>query len=353
MEQNSNNEISLADLFRKFGRLARYIKSKGKVIMIWIGIGIAAGLCYSLFKKPTYTAVCTFVLEDSKQGGLGQYSGLASLVGINVNSSSGIFEGDNILELYKSRAMIEKALLSTYNFGGKSEQLIDRFIDMNGLRASDKAGSNGIGNISFSGDPASFNRKQDSIITSLVTMINKKVLSVSKPDKKLSIINVEVTSVDEGFSKSFSDKIVQTVNNFYVQTKTKKALQNVQTLQKQADSIRLVLNSSIYGVANANDAAPNANPFMSSLHVPSQKRQIDVQASSTIYNEIVKNLEVAKMSLREEAPLVQVIDAPVLPLKKNKFGKIKGIISGGVIFGLISVLWFSIGKIFQNVMKNG
>ncbi len=151
--------------------------------------------------------------------------------------------------------------------------------------------------ISFEGDPENFSRKQDSVMIGLAGRINKKILKVTKPDKKLSIIKVEITSEDELFSKCFADKMVENVNNFYVQTKVKKESQTVQILQRQADSVRIILNNSMHGVASANDAAPNANPLMSTLRLNSQKKQIDVQASSAIYANVVKKPGTGKNNL--------------------------------------------------------
>ena len=111
---NPSDEISIVDLISKVKEITKYLKSKWIIILSFSILGALLGLGYSILKKPTYTAVCTFVLEDAKGGGgLGQYAGLASLAGINLGGSGGgIFEGDNIIELYKSRTMIEKALLS-------------------------------------------------------------------------------------------------------------------------------------------------------------------------------------------------------------------------------------------------
>lgn len=338
------DEISLSEVVIKIKAGSRHLKSKWLIILITGIIGAAIGVAYAFIKKPIYTADCNFVLDsDSKSGGLGQYAGLMALAGIDLGGGgqSGLYDGDNIIELYKSRLMIEKALLSEDEFNGKKELLIDRYIDFNKLREKWKSKSNLV-NINFAGDPEKFNRTQDSIINNLVQTFNKQVLTVSRPDKKLSIINVEVVSEDELFAKEFTNVLVQTVNNFYILAKTKKTSQNVLILQKQADSVRLVLNSSISGVASALDASPNANPLLQSLKVPSQKRQVDVQASSAIYSEVVKNLEVSKMLLRQETPLIQIIDAPVLPLAKSKLSKAKagtiGLLLGILICSLLLIV---------------
>lgn len=341
-----SEEISLDDLVSKLKFFVKYLKTKWKIIIILTLLGGLIGLSVSIFKQPTYSAICTFVLEDGKGGALSQYAGLASLAGIDLASSgSGVFQGDNILELYKSRLMIEKALLSKAIFNGSQQTLIERYIAFNKLR--DKWRKNDdINNISFVGNPDKFNRKQDSLISDIVETINTKNLLVKKPDKKLIIIDVEFVSKDELFAKEFVNKLVQNVNDFYVQTKTKKTYQNVMLLQKQADSVKAVLNLSISGVASAIDAAPNANPSLLSLRVPSQRKQIDVQANTAIYGEIVKNLELSKITLRQETPLIQVIDQPILPLAINRISKITGIIAGLVIGSIFSIIVVFLQKVF-------
>lgn len=86
------------------------------------------------------------------------------------------------------------------------------------------------------------------------------------------------------------------------------------------------------------------------LQVPSQRRQVDVQANQAILTELVKNLEVAKVSLRKETPLIQIIDGPVLPLEKERFGRLKGLILGGLIGGLLSVFILAFRKFRKYVM---
>ncbi len=332
-------EISVKEILLKLKAVFNYLKFRWKFVLIFGLIGGVLGLSYALLKKPTYKASCTFVLEDgSKTGGIGQLSGLASLAGIDIGgaSSSGIFQGDNIIELYKSRLMLEKTLLSEVSIAGKKQQLIDRYIEFNKLREQWKD-KNQLKNISFKGDPSKFSRSQDSIISAIVMAFNKKLLLVDKLDKKLSIIVVNVTSEDEVFAREFNLKLVETVNNFYSVTKTKKSNQNVNVLQKQADSVKMILNNSISGVASALDASPNANPLLLTLKVGSQKKQVDVQANTAIYAEIVKNLELSKITLRQEIPLIQIIDSPVFPLPKDKVGKLMGIIVGGVLGGLLSI----------------
>ncbi|WP_048903610.1 lipopolysaccharide biosynthesis protein [Pedobacter sp. V48] len=347
-------EMSLKEVILISLKWFRYLVSKWKIILLFGLLGGIIGFICSLYNKPVYISSSTFVLEESNGngGGLGQYAGIASMVGIDLGGGGGgIFEGDNLPELYKSRSMILKTLLTTVNVGVKKELLIDRYIKAYNLRqrwdAVDK-----LKGITFqlkNGDL--FNREQDSIINAIVNDINKSSLSVTKPDKKLSIIKVQVRSIDELFAKQFNDQIVKNVNDFYVQTKTKKSQQNISILQHQADSIRNSLNHAISGVALATDVNPNVNPSRQILRVPSQRRQIDVQANSAILQELVKNLEISKVSLRKETPLIQIIDEPIFPLEKERLGKIKGVGLGGIIGGMIIVIFLLARRFLKLILS--
>ena len=128
----------------------------------------------------------------------------------------------------------------------------------------------------------------------------------------------------------------------YIETKTKKAKYNYEILQKQTDSIRNELNLAITGVAQANDNTYNLNPALNVKRSTSAKRQVDVQANTAILTQLVANLEMAKVTLRKETPLIQIIDKPILPLRKERVSKINSIIVGGFIstFLCMSVLGF-------------
>jgi len=135
-ESTNNDETSLKELILKLKEWYNYLLSKWITILLAGIIGGILGFTYAYFKKPIYTAETTFVLEEGdKASGLGQYAGLANMVGIDLGGGSGgVFQGDNILELYKSRKMIQETLLRQDTFNGKKEFLIDRYIEFNHLK---------------------------------------------------------------------------------------------------------------------------------------------------------------------------------------------------------------------------
>jgi hypothetical protein len=336
-----SQEITLKLLILRTKEWFNYLLSK------WL-------IMYANSKQPKYSAVTTFVIEEgsSSSGALGALGGLASIAGFDMGGNGGgIFEGDNILQLYKSRNMIEKTLLSEVEFNNKKLLLVDRYIEFNKLREI-WAKKQNLKNIKFN-NKAAFTRVQDSVLSSITKDINLNYLKVSKLDKKLSIISTEVIASDEFFAKAFNDQIVKNVNDFYVQTKTKKSLENVSILQQKVDSVRSVLYGAIYTGAVALDATPNLNPTRQIQRVvPIQRSQFASEANSEILKELVKNLELSKIALRKETPLIQVIDEPIYPLDKLQLSKIKGIIVGGILAGFFICIFFVTRKIYKNILAS-
>ena len=350
-----DDEISLKELILKIGEWWRYLLSKWMVILIAGIIGGLIGLAYALYKKPVYKAELSFALEDEQAGGggLGGALGLASQFGFDLGGSGGgAFSGDNLLELMKSRTMVQKTLLTSVSVNGKEETLVELYIRFNQLRDKwkNKPELNSVQFLNGS-DPEKFTRTQDSLLGEFHKSIISNNLTVDKPDKKLSIIAVRVNSENEVFSKSFTEVLAKNVSDFYVETKTKKSVDNLAILQHQTDSVRAVLNSALTGVAVSSDINPNPNPSRQILRVPSQRRQVDVQANQAILMELVKNLEISKVSLRKETPLIQVIDRPIMPLEKERTGKIKSTFTGGLLGAFIIIFFLLLNK-FLSYIKN-
>jgi len=323
-----------------------YLLSKWKII-VPIGIlGGIIGFIYAHFQTPNYKATVDFVVEDSKSGG-GSLGGLAALAGVNLGSGGGgAFQGDNILELYKSRTMLTQTLLSPDG----DQLLLDRYMKMNEIHEDWRERPDLLA-LDFHVPADQRTYQQDSILGRFVKNIKENYLSVNKPDKMLSLIRVEIVTPEEQFSKKFTDALVQTVNDYYISTRTQKTQASVDILQHQADSVRTELDRSLLAAAKAREQNPNANPTRMSLHVPYAKHEVDVQVNEALMKELIKNLEVTKMDLRRETPLIQIIDKPILPLEEVRSSRAKGLIIGGILAGLLIVGGLVAVEYYRRVMQ--
>jgi hypothetical protein len=349
----ANDEISLKELFEKIKDWFSYLFSQWKTILLTGIIGAGLGLAYSFSKEPVYTASLSFALEDEKGGGgLGGALGLASSLGLDLGGGGGsIFTGSNLTELFKSRVMVEQTLLSPVVVDGKTISLAEMYLRNEGWR-SKWEGKAQYEKIQFLPDTKRtyFTRAHDSIIGVIYQDLSKDGLVVGQKDKKIAIITIDVSSTNELFSKYFTEALVKEVSDFYVMTKSKKARLNMDILERQTDSIRRALNGAITGVAVANDNTFGLNPAMNVRRAPSSRRQVDVQANTAILTELVKQTELAKVTLRKETPLIQIIDKPILPLKKEKIGILKAIVYGGILFGFLTILYLIFKKFLRQLM---
>ncbi|QDW18886.1 lipopolysaccharide biosynthesis protein [Flavobacterium sp. KBS0721] len=345
---NVNDELSLRELILQSKEWFFYFFSKWKNIFLIAILGSLLGITYSTFNKPIYTATLSFALEDEKPtGGFGGALGFASSMGLDLGGNAGgIFSGSNLTELFKSRSMVEKTLLSPVFVNGKQISLAEMYIQNNNWRAIWNKDPK-FSKVQFlpNADRKKFTRVQDSILGVMFKKLSTTSLTVGQKDKKIAIINIDVSSPDEMFSKYFCEGLAKKVGDFYVETKSKKARINMVILERQVDSIRGELNGAITGVAIANDNTFNLNPALNVRRAPSARRQVDVQANTAILAELVKQVELAKVTLRKETPLIQVIDRPILPLAKERFGKLKGILIGGFLGGFFALLYFTIRRL--------
>lgn len=347
-----NEEISLKEIIKTIRELYFYFLSQWKNILLAGVIGGVLGLTYSFIKKPIYTATLSFTLEDEKSGGgLSGAIGLASSFGLDVGGTGGgIFAGSNLTELFKSRNMVEKTLMAPVIVDGKVISLAEMYIQNAEWRERWNDDPK-FKNIKFLPNTKRkyLTRVHDSIIGVIYKNLSEQSLFVDQKDKKSSVISMDVASTNELFSLYFCESLARQVGKFYVDTKSKKARMNMEILKRQTDSIRAELNSAITGVAIASDNTFMLNPALNVKRTPSARRQVDVQANTTILTELVKQTELAKVTLRKETPLIQVIDRPILPLQKDYLGKIKGFVLGFIIAEFFILLFLVTKRSMQTM----
>ena len=343
-QQIENDEISLKELIQKIQEWVAYLKTHLKLIIGIAALGGIIGFVYASFQKPSYLATTTFVLEEDKGGGgLGGAMGLASSFGFDLGGGGGgLFTSSNIIELMKSRLVVEKTLLNPVQVDGKEISLADYFIQINDLKSR----------VAFpiNADRSKFSLEQDSILNGISSGIIYNNLVIAQKDKKVSIISLTVKTESELFSKLFCEQLLKETSDFYIETKSKKSRLNVDILQYQADSIRAELNGAITGVAAASDNVYNLNPAYNVKKTPGTRRQVDVQANTAILTQLVAQLELSKVSLRKETPLVQLIDRPILPLQKEKLSRLKSLVLGGFLGGVLTVLYLVFGQFYKKMV---
>jgi hypothetical protein len=325
-----SNELSVTDIIKHTRGWFSYLVSK------WLLIGVTAllfaiiGITYAWTRKPVYNAEITFLPENEGNSSLG-YAGIAAQFGIDLGGNTGnSFSGENLRYLLGSQNMITTTLLSNVSINDTNQLLIDYYIKVGKLNEGWEKDKK-FRDIRFTPQPQPNSRVRDSIVKGITADVGK-MLTIEKIDKKADILSVKMTCDDELFAKAFVETLVDNVIEHYTEYKVKKSKQNVEILQRQTDSVSRLITGNIQSIAVSNDL--NVNPLRQVVRTGVQRRQVDAQVNGAIYTELAKNLELSKLALRKETPLIHIIDTPVLPLDKKKMGRLKG----GIIFGFIGGL---------------
>ena len=347
-------------------KIKKVISANLKIVLLVVCVGAALGLAYSIFKPVRYNAEITFSVEDSKSIGGGLLSSLGGSIGMDIGSltgsGNGVLSGDNVLSLLKSKSMMAECLKSAYpvtnntsltstnNIVSKDSNkqaaaanytIADRYADVYGLREK-WAGNEKIGRAIYFGRPDQNVRLQDSLLKLIIKRIEEKELSVVKPDKKLSFFNIAINTKDELMSLLITQRIIKIATDFYVDAKVGRLKNNINRLEKRTDSISNLLNQQTYSATEDARLLLNVNPADINAPVYSEISQRDKMVLTTIYAELMKNLEVSKAALIQETPTVQIVDQTGFPLERIETKWYEGILLGALLslLAITSLLLF-------------
>jgi hypothetical protein len=184
-------------------------------------------------------------------------------------------------------------------------------------------------NYSFDSSP---DRLKDSVINVVFGQIINSNIKIDKLNKKGSIIKLTVVSRDEQFSKIFTERLLEEVKKLYFKIKTSNTQENINKLQYKADSLELILSEK--SIQTANSQIINVNPALRKGAVPGELNQKNLTIAMTIYGEVIKNLELSKMTQAQQTPIFQILDMPKYPLLNGKT-RFKNIFLAGLALGFL------------------
>lgn len=348
----ADDEISLRDLVLQMQQIFRYLLSRWLILLAAGIMGGGLGFFYATLQPTLYEARVSFVVEEGKSGG-GNIAALAGQFGFDLGGASGggIFSGENILLFLKSESLVRETLLSDFDSTGKIS-LADRYADKAGMRKK-WAANRKVGKFHFSDFSGKvMPRVQDSLLQQITKAIIKTQLQVARPDKKASFIEVKFKTRDEMLSQLFVQHLVNLATNRYIDSKISIKQQNVQMLERKADSLSSILNSRTYTAAASQQVLVDVNPGLRSAAVGAEITSRDKTIAATLYAEVVKNLEMARTMLSQATPAIQMVDQSSLPLPKERTGRLKSLIAGGFLLGFLTIVFLLIRRWWKNQMAN-
>ena len=307
---NGLGMISLGAYVEGWKGFGKVLLSKRKWIILAALLGVLAGGLWGYLHPQKHQARMLIAVEDDDSNG---WQNLLSQFGIDVggNNPGGIFKGESLVRLFKTRSRVESMLALEMTFdAGKTSSIAAR------LLASSKHGRKAIfSEIQLPSDRSTYSPLQDSLMAELYEEVITEILAVDKPERKLSLIEVSCTHEDKYLAKAMSEALVAQTSKFYVDVLTKKTRINLDVLQREADSVRMVLDENLRSSASNTDL--NVNPNRASLLVNQNRSLVELQISVSLYGEIIKNLKLAEIGVRKQTPIIQIADEPAFPLRRT------------------------------------
>lgn len=333
--------IELKDILIKFSEYKEFLFEKKKNIFYTCIIFLLIGFFVSLSSQDKYNAELTFVVENTGNSGASVVSGIASQFGLNMSQGDITFSQQNVLEMLKSRGVISSTLLKESTIDKKKTSLITHYLIINDREdlVSDKFSNR----IKYENDGSIF---EDSVLTLVYNQIIKEKLEIKLQTNDANIIRLSYKSYSQEFGKYFVENLIDEMGRMYTLHRTSQAERTLNFLKNRADSIFRELQSSEESFARVKDI--NSRIVKASGRLQELQLRRDVEVLNTIYLEIVKNLELSKISLLDNTPIINIIDKPIFPLPVYGYSMTMIMIIYFLLGLFISTCYIILDKLFQD-----
>lgn len=328
-EEIYEEEIDIKELIGK-------VWLQRKFILICTAIFLLLGIFVAFTSPVSYTSQSILVPQSSGKSAGGSLGGLASMMGVNLGSSA---SGETLSptvypqiiksvpfckDIMKTPIVVEKSLgdtISLYDYyANKKYQPIDV---MGGVKKC---------TIGLPGLILSSLRKSDNSTEMLYNdSISNHSMSISEEERKvIEIINDNIAFnfndkdgyITLGYSFSepeataaIAENLYLTLERYVTRYKSQKQLDNLEFVQESYDRARKDFMEKQTRLATFQDA--NRNLATATAQATQRRLTAEYDVAYTVYNELAKQLEQAKISVKESTPVLTVIDPVVVPHEKS------------------------------------
>lgn len=347
------DEITLKELILKIGEFWREAL-KNWIIIIGASGLLAAIFLYRAFQEPVlYPAKLTFMVNEDEGGGMGGVSAILGQFGFG-GGGRGKNNLDRILDLSKSRKIVKRAIFEKSTVDGKKDFIANHIIRLYDFHEAWEEDTTGLKDFVFINSNDSLFKRHEN--KAMLSVFGKIVGSEDNPgmfstgySEDTGIMKFECTTESEQLSIDLLNVLYEKISTFYVNKSIEKQEQTYRIVKEKSDSIKNLMTSVEYSLANFKDR--NRGLFTAKDRLRELQLERDVQVMNKMYAESIKNMEIADFSLKNATPFVQLIDAPIAPITPQGESKIKAIIIGGFLGGFLSVFFVIGRKIYRDAMK--
>lgn len=331
MDSAKNYQIEIIN------KLLNILKKYWIVILIFSLIGGVIGFLYAYNSKPIYKAQCTFMVNEDESSKL--TGGIGALLGnFGIGASSGKLNLEKLLELSKSRNIIQRVLFCKVKVNGNLDFMINHFINLYSLNEDDSAPVN-----FTNSDFDKFDKAHNKMLLKVYNMLTgDNGIVENQYSRETGIMALGISTNNEDLSISYVDTLFDRLGKFYIDKSIERELKTYTILSDRVTKLYNEMNSKEQVSAQLQD---NSLGIWKEIdRVPSKVYSRDANITAVVYGEALKNLEISSFALKNKMPIIQAIDKPIAPIKP--LVKSKSIFGGGgfLLCGFLCTLFLFIRK---------
>ncbi len=340
-------QVEVNMLKERVNHYLNFIKSKKVVFLVLIGVSMLVGLLYASFKKPKYESNLSFIINENDKGIGGSLLSLAGQSGLLMGSGGMTPNEDKIMFLFSSRKILGEAMMQKSIAYNGEDLIANQLIEE--LKIKSYIGGDtlmdGFEKIKSS-RYEDLTKQENKAIDIIIDVLLKGNFIRFEALKKKSLVGqgtgvilLQAELKDELLSKALVEQVYVALSDFYINNAIQKQQSNVDLLQHKVDSISSLLRENENALGAESDY--NFSTFKASGRIKEYRLKRDIEMLSAIYGEVMKNYELAKLTLEQQKPFFKVIDSPSLPLKAIYKSKIKYTLLAGFAAALGLLGYFS------------
>lgn len=360
-QQTAEEEIDLVEIIRKLWKNRKLILRVTLAFMV-------LGVLVALFSPKEYSAGSTMVPQTSEKKVGGGLSGLAAMAGINLGDIGG---GEVLSPKMYSKILesipFQKELMQTpikFEEYGQPVTLFDYFTNedykkfsLGGAVKKYTIGLPGVIMKAVRGEKEDEVYNPESLGTlQTLTLKEKQCVEALKGAVTLNLNEKEgyvqlTAAMPEPLAAAQLAERVQTLLQRYItEFKIEKVQSNLDFVQERFDEAKRDFEQ----IQQERAVFKDANKNISSARAQTQEEQLDTRynLALSVYSELAKQLEQAKIQVKETTPILTVIDPVTIPLERSKPKRalilvLFTFLGGFAGIGLVLVLP-SVANIFDN-----
>jgi hypothetical protein len=339
-------QITIKDILLKLISIKNSVIKNWKTLLLFAVIGAGLGVLFDFknLSDPTYTASTKFYLETAAP--TNQYGGFASMFGADGQQGGGLFTGENLLTLIKSTDFLEKTLLKEVTIDGKQQILANYFHTKN--KVPGKVEKEKDTYVPLKHTDKSRYTMEDFNSLGIVTFPAAMATTLA-PEEKTSFMVLDVKTFDDTLSKVYSEVFLQTLKEYFIESKTGKIRTNLENQQHIVDSLKYALSGTENTLARIQDQNQQVVFEQGKTEETKLKRKSTILMDS--YREQERTLSTLKFQLYQDSPLFKITSPQRFPIEAKKSTLTKSYPKGIIIALFLGIIFIIIRDAVRNILK--